>query len=264
MIQCLIGLFIGTNQLVSQAIVTELSAPEKRSKRLLFLMLAWYVGALTAVAAEFLLLFATTIEGSSWHALYALPACLCFVSLLLHQLMQAFHPTKAAAIVKTVVPSLKPYRKALLFCFSFRPCQTLPVTAVMFYSPIILESVTGNLNLLLQVALIYTGFLAGTLPILKFGDRLPTRWVLVGTFAAMATGLGGISCDPSAAVLGICFGLYALVYGMQSPLDFSRPNQLFPTAVRATTVGIVLAVFVLGTGIALAGFFIALWPHIAR
>ena len=63
MIQCLIGLFIGTNQLVSQAIVTELSAPEKRSKRLLFLMLAWYVGALTVVATEFLLLSASTIEG---------------------------------------------------------------------------------------------------------------------------------------------------------------------------------------------------------
>ncbi len=131
-------------------------------------------------------------------------------------------------------------------------------------------------------------FLVGTLPMLNFGDRLPSRWVLVGTFAAIATGLGGISCDPSAAVLGICFGPYALVYEMQSPLDFSLPNQLFPTAVRATAVGIVLAVssvasvvvatrfllllqccdvlamFVLGTGIVLAGFFIALWPHIAR
>ncbi len=95
MIQCLIGLFIGTNQLVSQAIVTELSAPEKRSKRLLFLMLAWYVGALTAVAAEFLLLSATTIEGSSWHAFYALSACLCLLSLpLRHRLMQEFHPSK--------------------------------------------------------------------------------------------------------------------------------------------------------------------------
>ncbi len=119
MIQCLISLFIGANQLVSQATVTELSAPEKRSKRLLFLMLAWYVGALTAVAAEFLLLSATTIEGSSRHAFYALPAYLCFLSLpLQHRLMQEFHPAKAAATVKTV-PSLKPYRKALLFCYSF-------------------------------------------------------------------------------------------------------------------------------------------------
>ena len=36
-------------------------------------MLAWYVGALTAVAAEFLLLSASTIEGGSWHTCYALP-----------------------------------------------------------------------------------------------------------------------------------------------------------------------------------------------
>lgn len=151
-----------------------------------------------------------------------------------------------------------------------------------------LKSVTRNLNPLLQVALIYMGFPAGTLPMLRFGDWLPTRWGLVGTFAAMAAGLGGIACDPSATLLGMCFGLYALAYGMQSTLDYSLPNQLFPTAVRATAVGIVLAVssvasvvvatrfllllqccdvlamFVLGTGIVLAGFFIALWPHIAR
>lgn len=62
-LQGLIGLSIGANQPVSQAIVTELSAPEKRSKRLLFLLLAWYVGALTVVAAEFLLLSASTIKG---------------------------------------------------------------------------------------------------------------------------------------------------------------------------------------------------------
>ncbi len=124
----------------------------------------------------------------------------------------------------------------------------------MSYSPVILESITGNLNPLLQVALIYMGFLAGTLPMLKFGDRLPARWVLVGTFAAMAAGLGGISCDPSAAVLGICFGLYALAYGMQSTFDFSLLNQLFPTAVRATAVGMVLAVAHVAYVVAAAGF----------
>lgn len=191
MFQCLIGLFIGADQPVSQAIVTELSSPENRSKRLSFLMLTWYVGALTAVAAEFLLLTASTIEAGSWHMFYVLPACLCLLSLpLRHRLMQEFHPVKVPATVKTV-PSLKPYRKALLFCCSFWTCQTLPVTAVMFYSPVILESVTGNPNPLLQIALIYIGFLAGTLPMLKFGDLLPARWVLVGTFAAMAAGLGG-------------------------------------------------------------------------
>ena len=89
MIQCLIGLFIGTNQPVSQAIVTELSAPEKRSKRLLFLMLAWYVGALTAIAAECLLLLTGKLEATrAWHAFYAVPTTHCLVSLpLRHRLM---------------------------------------------------------------------------------------------------------------------------------------------------------------------------------
>lgn len=41
-------------------------------------------------------------------------------------------------------------------------------------------------------------------------------------------------------MLGICFGLYALAYGMQSTLDYSLPNQLFPTAVHTTAVGSVL------------------------
>ena len=59
---------------------------------------------------------------------------------------------------------------------------------------------------------IYMGFLAGTLPMLKFGDWLPTRWVLMGTFAAVAAWLGRHYQDPSAAVLSICSGLYDLGY----------------------------------------------------
>lgn len=218
MFQCLIGLFIGADQPVSQAIVTELSTPETRSKRLSFLMLAWYVGALTAIAAECLLLLTGKLEATgAWHAFYAVPTVLCLVSLpLRHQLMKGFHSTQS--------------------------------------SPVILESVTGNPNQLFQVTLIYLGFLAGTLPMLKFGNLLPAREVLLGTFTAMAVGLGGITCDPSVPMLGICFGLYALAYGMQSTLDYSLPNQLFPTAVRTTAVGIVFSVSRVASVVAAVGF----------
>lgn len=253
-LQCLIGLFIGADQPVSQAIVTELSAPETRSKRLSFLMLAWYVGALTAIAAECLLLLTGKLETGAWHTFYAVPTALCLVSLpLRHLLMKDFHLAQFSTSTRGV-PSLKPYQKAILFCCGFWTCQTLPVTAVMFYSPVILESVTGNPNQLFQITLIYLGFLAGTLPMLKFGNLLSARSVLLGTFAAMAAGLGGIACDPSVPMLGICFGLYALAYGMQSTLDYSLPNLLFPTAVRTTTVSIVFAVSRVASVAAAAGF----------
>ena len=255
MFQCLIGLFIGADQPVSQAIVTELSTPETRSKRLSFLMLAWYVGALTAIAAECLLLLTGKLEATgAWHAFYAVPTVLCLASLpLRHRLMKGFHSTQSSLSAGSV-PSLEPYRKAILFCCGFWTCQTLPVTAVMFYSPVILESVTGNPNQLFQVTLIYLGFLAGTLPMLKFGNLLPAREVLLGPFTAMAVGLGGITCDPSVPMLGICFGLYALAYGMQSTLDYSLPNQLFPTVVRTTAVSIVFAVSRVASVVAAVGF----------
>lgn len=248
------ALAAGADQPMSRAIVTELSTPETRSKRLSFLMLAWYVGALTAIAAECLLLLTGKLEATgAWHTFYDVPTVLCLASLpLRHRLMKGFHSTQSSPSAGSV-PSLKPYRKAILFCCGFWTCQTLPVTAAMFYSPVILESVTGNPYQLFQVTLIYLGFLAGTLPVLKFGDRLPTRWILMGTFAAMTAGLGGIACDPSAALLGMCFGLYALAYGMQSTLNYSLPNQLFPTAVRATAVGIVLAVSRVASVVAEAG-----------
>ena len=89
---------------------------------------------------------------------------------------------------------------------------------------------------------------------LKFGNLLSARSVLLGTFAAMAAGLGGIACDLSVPMLGICFGLYALAYGMQSTLDYSLPNLLFPTAVRTTTVSIVFAVSRVASVAAAAGF----------
>ena len=167
--------------------------------------------------------------------------------------MKDFQPTRSSLSDETA-PSLKPYRKALFFCCGFWTCQTLPVTAVMFYSPVILESVTGNPNQLFQITLIYLGFLAGTLPMLKFNHPLSARGVLVWTFASMTTGLGGIACDPSVPVLGICFWLYAVAYGMQSTLDYSLLNQLFPTTVRTTAVGIVFAVSRVASGAAAAGF----------
>ena len=254
MLQSIIGLFIGADQPVSQAIVTEVSPSQERAKRLSFLMLAWYVGALTAIATEYLLLLTATLETGAWHAFYGVPALLCLVSLpLRYRLMKDFQPTRSSLSDKPT-PSLKPYRKALLFCCGFWTCQTLPVTAVMFYSPVILESVAGNPNQLFQITLIYLGFLAGTLPMLKFGNLLPARGVLMWTFAAMAVGLGGIACDPSTPVLGVCFGLYAVAYGIQSTLDYSLPNQLFPTTVRTTAVGIVFAVSRVASVAAAAGF----------
>lgn len=256
MFQCLIGLFIGADQPVSQAIVTELSTPETRSKRLSFLMLAWYVGALTAIAAECLLLLTGKLEATgAWHTFYDVPTVLCLASLpLRHRLMKGFHSTQSSPSAGSV-PSLKPYRKAILFCCGFWTCQTLPVTAVMFYSPVILESVTGNPNQLFQVTLIYLGFLAGTLPVLKFGDRLPTRWILVGTFAAMTAWLGRQYLRSlCAAVLDICFGLYAHCVRNAVDVGYSLPMQLFPTAVRTTAVGIVFSVSRVASVVAAVGF----------
>lgn len=40
-----------------------------------------------------------------------------------------------------------------------------------------------------------------------------------------------------------------LAYGMQSTLDYSLPNQLFPTAVRTTAVGSVLAMSCVGINV---------------
>lgn len=273
-----LGVCLGGDYPVGQAIVYEKLSPRWRNTALSVLMLAWYLGALAGVCVS-----VPAVRGEmSWQGILYVQVALAFTALLLRfgvgesevWRQSAFSKAKKAkkrtpnpieATIRWcahVNAAVVENRKEFFFCSAFWLCQTVPATILMLYSPSILRQMTGSDDAIVQMLLLYGFFLFGMLPAgSKFFACRP-KAVLVATFVAMAVGLCGVACcAKNCSWLGnISFVLFAAAYGLQAPLDFIYPNQLFPTKSRGSLVGAVTAVSRLGsTGAAF--LFPLLEPH---
>ena len=241
-----LGICLGGDYPVGQAMVFETVPAERRNTALSILMLAWYLGALTGIFASIpavtLALRYGVAESEIW-------------------LKSTRSQTQHAAIRQTLFtrPRFRSYlsdmrlavsgnAKNFFFCASFWLCQTIPATIMMLYSPTILHDMTGSDDAILQMLLLYGFFLAGVLP--SGSPYLANRpkLVLATTFVTMALGLLGVLFFAKTSLLltNISFILFAVSYGLQAPLDFIYPNQLFATQVRGSLVGAVTAISRIG------------------
>lgn len=247
-IHLLLGVLIGADQPVSQAVMTESGDVTKASRRLSVLMFAWYAGALAAVA---LLPFVNAIV-LGWQAFYAAPL---LAALLLTPVRALSEETPAWLSGRADTPKaglaavLRSRPREWLFCCGFWLCQTIPVTAIMFYSPIILADVAGSADQTGRIALIYSLFMAGTLPMTLMKRRIAPSRILRWSALAMAGALAGVALFGRASplLLSLFFGVYAFAYGLQTTLDNLYPNRLFPAGLRASAVGSILAVSRVGS-----------------
>lgn len=243
--QLLLGMAIGADQPISQALVTELSPETVRKKRLTVLMLNWYVGALVAVAVDFAV--RPDIQGAvkaGWSVYYLLPLCLTGVAWLQRWALlegEGRQEMRSAMIAERRNLLSPEYRQPFLFCCGFWACQAIPVSVVMYYVPAFLAELLGRQTGMWQVPLLYLFFLLGTLPMLS--PRISGRpmKVLQWTFVVMGAGLLGVSFFANEALLSVSLLMYALAYGMQSSLDNIFPNLLFPESIRATAVSTIFA-----------------------
>lgn len=247
-VQVVLGLLIGADQPISQAYVTETSTDSNRHRRLSSLMFIWYVGALIAIGIMSLL----TEIGFSWRGFYLLPLILTsFVAIARYRVEETpFWKPTLSITQRHKIDSLFPtHARTFGFCCSFWLCQTIPVTALLFFSPIILSNIAGSTNQINRIALIYSLFLIGTLPMTLMKRRQQAHRILKFTAVAMAISLAVVALfgNSSPLVLSLAFGTYAFAYGMQTTLDNLYPNILFPTQVRAHAVGIILAVSRIGS-----------------
>lgn len=255
LINFLLGVLVGADQPVSQALAAEKSPLEKRERVLSVLMLAWFVGALAAVGHCRLLLTLGLPE--SWF--YAVPALVALLNILPRMRLtesEVWRSSAQTAPKSRGLPAVLRRRpREFFFCCGFWICQTIPVTAVMFYSPTILASMTGSADQTLQIALINLFFLIGTLPMTMKIFRPKLGRVLAWTFAAMAAGLAGVAFSASSpGLLGFFFVLHAFAYGMQTTLDYIYPVVLFAPSLLASASGAVLAVSRVGSALSAFAF----------
>ena len=89
-------------------------------------------------------------------------------------------------------------------------------------------------------AFITTLFLAGSVAALLFINKRGRRWLVLHSFfwSGLSLLLLGLFPNSSAVVILLLFSAYALSIGGTQVLCWVYPNELFPTAIRGTAVGL--------------------------
>lgn len=148
----------------------------------------------------------------------------------------AAEPALARTGYTTVFRS--PYLKRTLFVGIFWTAQVIPLFALHSFAPDLLAGmgITGNTAEVFLAVL----FVIGGIPGLWLVERSGRRALLLGSFGIIAVALGipGLVPGLPTWVTFTSVYVFALASGGSSFLEVVYPNELFPTEVRATAVGV--------------------------
>ncbi|ATG55742.1 MFS transporter [Brachybacterium ginsengisoli] len=143
-----------------------------------------------------------------------------------------------------------PYRGRLIFVCLFWMCQVIPMLSIYSFSFDVLATVglEGNGAEVFLAAL----FVLGGIPGLLLVDRIGRKALLVYSFAGIAViwGMAGLVPGLPMMAIFVAICLFAFLSGSSNFLEVVVPNELFPTQVRATAVGIGTAASRIGAAIA--------------
>lgn len=268
LLRLFLGVALGADYVVSKSLVTEFVPIRTRGRLLSVLAIAWAAGYVCAYCAGYLI---RDTGPTAWRwalLLSGIPSLLIFALRVRipespYYLVAKCRIAEARAIIDRTLgvnvdlPHVwrpdaagKPadglfsrkLRKNLVTGCVFYTCQVIPFFAIGTYLPTILgklgvtDSYSAGLifNLLLMLGA------AGGLLII---DRLPRRTFLTGSFALMAMLLSVLLIVP-AGMTGVTIGLFAafaFILAASANLEFVYPPELFPTGVRATGIGVVVA-----------------------
>ncbi|WP_421845990.1 MFS transporter [Mycobacterium sp.] len=127
----------------------------------------------------------------------------------------------------------------------------MPLFVVYTFAPDLMESfgLHGDFNLYGGSLLVALLFVVGGVPGLCLVDRIGRRALLICSFAVIFVALAVPALVPSTppAVFFLALAIYAVTSGASSFLEIVYPNELFPTEVRATAVGVGTAISRLGS-----------------
>ena len=273
-LRLVIGVAIGADYPISTALVTEFAPSRWRAKLVGGLNAVWFVGAVVAAFVGWALL--GVHDGWRWMLLSsAVPAVLIIIG------RQGFPESprwlaskgrrdEALGIVQQIlgpgagiddIPDEDSgvglrclldsgYLRRTVFVGVFWSCTVITLFAIYAFGPEMLTLMhlsSGN-DSNLGYGLINVFFLIGNIVALALVDRLGRRVILIWGFGISALGLLFLGVAPSAPLWAITIGfaIYAIFNGGPSILEWIYPNELFPTEIRATAVGIGTAISRLG------------------
>jgi putative MFS transporter len=277
LLRLLIGVAVGADYPIATSLLAEFSPRKWRGPLLGAFVCMWFVGAAVAyLVGEFLMQYE---EGWRWMLASASLPALVIVLLrlgtpesprwLLKQgrraeadevLRKVYGPNASVAdLPEEVHENLRVgslirsgYGKRMAFITLFWTCSIVPLFAVYAFGPKILGALglTGDLANYGSV-LITVMFCLGCVASLLLVDRIGRRPLVIHSFvwAGLALLALGLFPGASAAIILGFFAAYALLIGGTQILQWIYPNELFPTEVRGSAVGLASSLSRIGAAI---------------
>lgn len=269
-----IGMFVGADYPIATSLIAEFTPKQHRSISMGMVSAAWYLGATVAAVVGYFLY--SMPNGWQWMLGSAVVPC---IILLVGRhdipespmwLAQKGRTAEAEEIVRRVFgddvqleieePGAKTslatvfkggYFKRIIFLGILTLCQVVPMYAIYTFGPEIMTAfgLGQGQEAILGESAVSLFFLIGSIPAMFWLNSMGRRSLLIRSLALMAIGLIILGFFPDAPVLVVifAFGLYAFFSGGPGILQWLYPNELFPTEVRASAVGIAIGISRIGT-----------------
>lgn len=276
-LRLLIGVAVGADYPIATALVAEFAPRAWRARLLGGLNAMWFVGATVAAFVGFFLL--SLDDGWRWMLLSsAVPAVVIMIARTSipespRWLASKGRHAEAQAVVTATlgegavledVPVEEStgtlldvvrggYLKRVVFISVFWSATVITLFAIYAFGPqmLALFGLQDGNQAELGYGLINLFFFLGNVVALLVVERMGRRPVLIGGFALSALGLLYLAIFPGSSLLvvALAFAVYAVFNGGPSILEWIYPNELFPTEIRASAVGLCTATSRIGAAI---------------
>lgn len=276
-LRLLIGVAVGADYPIATALVAEFAPREWRARLLGGLNAMWFVGATVASFVGFFLL--SVDNGWRWMLLSsAVPAVIIMIARTsipesprwlaskgrTAEAQAVLTQTLGAGAVLDDLPHEGPggslrdvvrggYLKRVVFISIFWSATIITLFAIYSFGPqmLMLFGLQDGNQAELGYGLINLFFFLGNVVALLFVDRMGRRPVLIGGFLVSGLGLLYLAVFPDSSLLlvAIAFAVYAIFNGGPSILEWIYPNELFPTEIRASAVGLCTGISRIGAAI---------------
>ncbi|EHM47552.1 MFS transporter [Yokenella regensburgei] len=269
----LIGIVIGADYPIATSMITEFSNTRQRAFAVGFIAAMWYVGATCANLVGYLLY--DMADGWRWMLGSAfIPCVLILVGrfdlpesprwLLRKGRVQECEQMMLKLFGEPVVFDEEPAQETrflqlftrrhfsfVLFVAAIWTCQVIPMFALYTFGPQIVGLLgwdQGRTAALGNVV-ISLFFMLGCLPAMYWLNKIGRRPLLMGSFAMMTLALAvlGLVSSLDIWLVIVAFAVYAFFSGGPGILQWLYPNELFPTDIRASAVGVIMSISRIGT-----------------
>lgn len=276
----LIGLAVGADYPIATSLLAEFLPRKHRGPLLAAMVLMWFAGAAVAYLVGEILLRVGGDDGWRWVLASAVvPGALFLIARSgtpesPRWLLSKGRVAEADAVIKKVYgpdysvndlpePSTDAqvsvwslfhsgYGKRMLFVTLFWTCAILPLFAIYSFAPKVLQALklTGDWASYGSIAITVL-FALGCLVATKLINRMGRRKMLIHSFlwSGVALTLLGMLPDASPLLVLLLFGGYAVMIGGAQVLEYVYPNELFPTEIRASAVGLATSLSRIGAAL---------------